>query len=57
MNTTPRQMSGFPDVTVVLPTYNRSAHLRRTLASVLGQRDMVAKALRAEPLPPVAFAK
>src|SRR5919197_3828903 len=27
-----------PDVSVVLPTYNRAAHLRRTLASVLGQR-------------------
>jgi glycosyltransferase involved in cell wall biosynthesis len=26
------------DVSVVLPTYNRSAHLRRTLDSVLGQR-------------------
>jgi glycosyltransferase involved in cell wall biosynthesis len=32
-----RQTNAIPDVSVVLPTYNRSANLRRTLASVLGQ--------------------
>jgi glucosyl-dolichyl phosphate glucuronosyltransferase len=38
MKTAPRQMNGTPDVSVVLPTYNRSPNLRRTLSSVLGQR-------------------
>jgi glycosyltransferase involved in cell wall biosynthesis len=38
VNTAPRQITAIPDVSVVLPTYNRSGHLRRTLASVLGQR-------------------
>jgi glycosyltransferase involved in cell wall biosynthesis len=33
-----RETNAAPDVSVVLPTYNRAAHLRRTLASVLGQR-------------------
>lgn len=33
-----REMNGRADVSVVLPTYNRSANLRRTLASILGQR-------------------
>jgi glycosyltransferase involved in cell wall biosynthesis len=38
MKTTPRQTSLTPDVSIVLPTYNRSPNLRRTLASVLGQQ-------------------
>ncbi|PYR93833.1 MAG: hypothetical protein DMF84_08480 [Acidobacteria bacterium] len=38
MNPPTRQMNAIPDISVVLPTYNRSANLRRTLASVLDQR-------------------
>jgi glucosyl-dolichyl phosphate glucuronosyltransferase len=37
---TPPELNAIPDVSVVIPTYNRSAHLRRTLASVLGQRTL-----------------
>jgi glycosyltransferase involved in cell wall biosynthesis len=33
----PRELSAIPDVSVIVPTYNRSAQLRRTLGSVLGQ--------------------
>jgi glycosyltransferase involved in cell wall biosynthesis len=38
VNATLRGMNGIPDVSVVLPTYNRAANLRRALASVLDQR-------------------
>lgn len=38
MTTAPRESNGIPDVSIVVPTYNRSANLQRTLASVLAQR-------------------
>jgi len=43
MNTAPRPTDGIPDISIVLPTYNRAPHLRRTLASVVGQRTTTAR--------------
>ena len=40
MKIAPLELNAIPDVSVVIPTYNRSAHLRRTLASVLSQRTL-----------------